>query len=89
MRTHLFKIVLTALNHWFGVDAVEAGDEFSVNCVSNIVFVNNVYSKFDNFSNFVFYCEKTKLGIQRSVSVSFFKCQKTAFLKLIFLKILF
>ena len=89
MRTHLFKIVLTALNHWFGVDAVEAGDEFSVNCVSNIVFVNNVYSKFDNFSNFVFYCEKTKLGIQRSVSVSFFKCQKTRFLKFMFLKILF
>ena len=89
MRTHLFTIVLTAMNHWSGVDVVETGNEFSVICISIIIFVNNVYSKFHNFSNFVFYCEKAKLVIQRSVSVSFFKCQKTRFVKFIFLKILF
>ena len=52
----------------FGVDVVETGDKIFINNLYFIIiFVYNIYTKFDNVPNFIFQCKKTKLGIQRLV----------------------
>ena len=57
MITGFFTAVFLAINHWFWVAAVaEAGDEFSIIYNFITIFGNNVYSKFNNVSNFVFHC---------------------------------
>ena len=57
MRTHFFTAVFPAINHWFGVVALETGDDFSIICNFITIFVNRVYSKFNNFSSFVLHCQ--------------------------------
>ena len=47
----------------FGIAVAETGDEFSIMYTFINIFLNNVCSKFNNVSNFVFRCSKTKLGI--------------------------
>ena len=69
MRTQFFTAVFPAINHWSGETVVETGDEFYIIYIFITIFVNRVYSKFNNFSNFVFHCQKKEKekGIKRSV----------------------
>ena len=53
MRTHFFTAVFPAINHWFRVVALEMAGEFSIIYVFITIFMNRVYSKFNNFSDFV------------------------------------
>ena len=64
-----FTAIFLPINHWFGVAAVKTGNDFSISYIFIIVFMNRVYSKVTNFSNFLFHCQK--------ICVSFFKWQKT------------
>ena len=62
-----FTAIFPAINHWFGAAAVRTGNDFSIIYIFIIIFMNRVYSKVNNFSNFLFHCQKSKLGILRSV----------------------
>ena len=50
---------------------VETGDEFSIIYIFITLFVNNVHSKFNNISNFVFHCKKQN-KISRNHIFNFF-----------------
>ena len=60
-------MVFPAINQWLEADVVDTRDKCFVIYISIIIFVNNVCSKFDNISNFVFFVKHAKLGVQRSV----------------------
>ena len=70
MKTHFFT---AAINHHLW-QPQWTGDEFSMIYIFITIFVNRVYSKFNNFSNCVFHSQKNKI---RDKCVSFFKYQKT------------
>ena len=55
--THFFTVAFPVINHWFGLNSGECG-EFSITYVFITIFVNNVYSKFNNVSNYVSHSKK-------------------------------
>ena len=57
MRTQFLAVIFPAVNHCVVVDVVETGDEFLLIYVFIIIFANNVYSEFNNVSNFIFHRE--------------------------------
>ena len=75
----------------FGVDVVETGDKIFINNLYFIIiFVYNIYTKFDNVPNFIFQCKKNKIRNSK-ISLLFLEYQKTkqgisnsCFLKFVF-----
>ena len=55
--THFFTVAFPVINHWFGLTSGEC-DEFSIIYVFITIFVNNVYSKFNNVSSYLFHSKK-------------------------------
>ena len=76
MKAHLFAVGFPAINQCLGVEVLETVDEFSLIYIFTIIFVNNVYSEFNNVSYLVFHRKKNKIRNSK-ISASFFKCQKT------------